>query len=104
MSFSVKPGDTFTAKAIGTYPELPEWCFDEPEYNPDFWSTRQFEDLPEGVSDLMIFHGPKGTVVMAYSNEADGGYFTHYADEFGGKVLRRVKWNATTSTWDAVAA
>lgn len=103
MSFPVKPGDTFTAKAIGTYPELPEWVFDDPERDPDFWATRQFENLPEGVSDLMTFHGPKGTVVVAHSSDVDGGYFTHYADEYGGTVLRRVKWNPATMAWDEVA-
>lgn len=98
MSYPIKPGDTFTAKTIGTYPELPDWSLDPPDCNPDFWATRQWDDLPEGVSDLITFHGPKGTVVMAYG----GGTFTHYAEEYGGTILRQSRWDHLTSTWKDV--
>jgi len=91
MSFPTKPGDTFTAKVIGTWPELPDSPFDTKAANPQWYCEHDFS---EDGSHVMRFGGPDGEVVVTLVN----GVFTHTRPD--GEVLRRSVWNARTSNWD----
>lgn len=93
MSYVSKPGDTFTAKAIGTYPELPEAPFDTKERDPHWYHEHEF---PGDGSHVMRFGGPKGEVVVTLKD----GVFTHARPD--GTVLRQVRWDGITSTWKDV--
>jgi hypothetical protein len=91
MSYPTKPGDTYTARVIGTYPELPEFPFDTKENDPQFYFEKDFDS--EG-NQTMRFGGPKGEVVVTLRD----GVFTHTRPD--GTVLRRAEWNAKNSSWD----
>lgn len=52
-----KPGDTAVAKAIGTYPNIPE----SGDSYPDYARTDEF--LPDGTHQ-MTYVGPLGTAVV----------------------------------------
>jgi hypothetical protein len=91
MSYPRKPGDTYTATLIGTYPTLPEWPFDTKEANPEFYFEKDFD---EDGNQTMRFGGPKGEVVVTYLD----GVFTHARPD--GTVLRRAEWNAVRGDWD----
>lgn len=93
MSHPNKPGDTFTARVIGTWPELPEFPFDTKAHNPQFYFEKDFDE--EG-NQTMRFGGPKGEVVVTYLD----GVFVHARPD--GTVLRRSEWNAATVSWDVL--
>jgi len=91
MNYPTKPGDTYTAQVIGTYPELPDYPFDTKEANPQFYFEKDFD---EQGNQTMRFGGPTGEVVVTYID----GVFTHARPD--GLVLRRSTWNPATSSWD----
>lgn len=91
MSFPSKPGDTFTARVIGTWPELPDYPFDTKDVNPEFYFEKDFDG--QG-NQTMRFGGPKGEVVVTHID----GVFVHARPD--GTVLRRAVWNPMTATYD----
>ena len=91
MSYPRKPGDTYTARMIGTYPELPDFPFDTKESNPTFYHEKDFDDRG---NQTMRYGGPRGEVVVTLLD----GVFVHARPD--GTVLRRAEWNAATSDWD----
>jgi hypothetical protein len=91
MSYPRKPGDIFTAKVIGTWPELPEWPFDTKADNPKFYFEKDFDENGE---QTMRFGGTDGEVVVTLHD----GVFTHARPD--GEVLRRTVWNSRTQRWD----
>ena len=91
MSIPRKPGDTYTARVIGTYPELPDWPFDTKENDPEFYFEKDFDEDGE---QTMRYGGPKGEVVVTLRD----GVFTHTRPD--GTVLRRAEWNAKNNSWD----
>jgi hypothetical protein len=91
MSYPTKPGDTFTARIIGTYPELPESPFDTKADDPQWYCEHEFR---EDGAHVMRYGGPKGEVVVTLKD----GVFTHTRPD--GTELRRVQWNGVTMTWD----
>jgi hypothetical protein len=93
VSYPTKPGDTYTAKVIGTWPELPEFPFDTKEVNPEFYFEKDFDDDGE---QTMRFGGPKGEVVVTHRD----GVFTHARPD--GTVLRRSVWNPDTMSYDVL--
>lgn len=91
MSYPVKPGDTFTAQVIGSYPELPDYPFDTKVEDPAWYCEH---DFPEDGSHVMRYGGPKDEVVVTLKD----GAFTHARPD--GEVLRVSVWNSATLSWD----
>jgi hypothetical protein len=90
MSYPSKPGDTFTAKVIGTWPELPDSPFDTKADDPKWYCEH---DFPGDGSHVMRYGGPKGEVVVTLAD----GVFVHARPD--GEVLRRSVWDHLTMTW-----
>lgn len=90
MSYPCKPGDTFTAKVIGTYPELPDYG-DTKARDPEWYFEKEFD---EKGHQTLYFGGPKGEAVVRLR---DGVFTTSRPD---GTVLRKARWNHVTGTWD----
>jgi hypothetical protein len=90
VSYPVKPGDTFTAKVIGTWPELPDYPFDTKEKDPQFYFEKDFD---EKGHQTMRFGGPAGECVVTLRD----GVFTHARPD--GTVLRRTRWDPVTMSW-----
>lgn len=88
-----KPGDVYTAKVIGTWPELPDWPFDTKDANPEFYLEKDFD--ADGHQTLR-FGGPDGEVVVTLRE----GVFTHARPD--GTVLRQSRWNSRTQSWDVL--
>lgn len=90
MSYATKPGNVFTAKAIGTYPELPESPFDTKAADPQWYCEHDFSDP---TAHVIRYGGPTGEIVETLKD----GTITYARPD--GEVLRRVRWDAATMTW-----
>lgn len=91
MSWPEKPGDTFIAHTIGTWPELPDPPFDTKAENPEWYAEHDFTDP---CAHVMRYGGPKGELVVTLAD----GAFTYAQPD--GTVLLVARWNPTTRTWD----
>ena len=87
---AVKPGNVYTAKVIGTYPELPDAPFDTKDLDPHWYVEH---DFPEDGSHVMRWGGPKGEMVEVLKD----GVFTYTKPD--GTVLRQTRWDVATMTW-----
>lgn len=93
MTLPTKPGDTAVAKAIGTYPELPDGGLDNWGDDPQWWVEHFFiehERNPRGAQHYLAYGGPLGTAVATV--DANGVYTVTTKDGvvFTADLRRRV--------------
>ncbi len=74
MTYVSKPGDTAAAKAIGTYPEIPD-ILDTPDRDSQWWRQDYFDVGPDH-QHVMVVGGPKGVAVVSH----DGHFYSVVKD------------------------